>query len=457
MMLLLFRTVKQPVTLTVRASTPVFFLPKVNTLIQKKLVRANTTNSRLGIRLVGSDILPITDALISNGITLFDSFGSNEEALCQALEASIIETRITVLSRVGYRTNDKQQSQQLAFPNDVWLKDNEACHNIGPEYIQHCLTNSPLVKLKQQNPSLMDLVFMVHNPETQGYDEEEEFVVSRRRDTIRDRLRQSFIALEEACLSNQISSYGVCSNGLSLQESHALYLNWNDVLDVASEAAAIVVPNNGSSKLRAFQLPANLFETHGLVVAEQIHNYISNNNNTQYYSNNIDIYVSRPLTCYADQGVGSVPPIRCLDYEMDITVDGQKMLWTHLVPEGVLQSQYYHPALNAAMSHFDAEAILEVQKERPLTVEERETVQGCRLLQQLIYDLDTSISKNTKSFQEYEDDLRTKVIPLIHNAFEELDETSANVLQNFFKAHGAAIRVSCLVVVYTLYIIYTIL
>ena len=450
-MMSLVRAVKQPVIFQVRASTAKQLLvvrpiQTVHLSSSSSVLndRTTTTNSsRLGIRLIGSDILSYTDALLRHGITLFDSFGCKEEALCQALETvanttTIMEPkRITVLARVGYRTSQDTNNQRFIFPQDVWLNDDttEACHNIGPEYIHYYLTNSPLVKLKQQLPSLLNLVVLVHNPETQATTT-----------TIRDRLRQSFRTLEQACLSNQISSYGVCSNGLSLQESHPLHLNWKDVLEVASEAATTCKTN--TSNFQAFQLPANLLETHGLDVADQIQKYMSNlktNNNTSYYSNNtVDIYVSRPLTCYADQGVGKVSPISCLDYEMDLPTTTTTR-WTHVVPQGVVQSQYYHPAFNTAMSHFDAEGILQVQKERPLTVDERETVQGCRLLQQLLYDLDTSLSKSI-SFQDYENDLHTKVIPLIHNAFEELDDTSAHVLQTFFKAHGAAIRVSTKVV-----------
>ena len=45
-----------------------------------------------------------------------------------------------------------------------------------------------------------------------------------------------------------------------------------------------------------------------------------------------------------------------------------------------------------------------------------------------------------RSFTEYEEDLKANIIPVIHNNFEELDEDSTNVLFDFFKWNGVAVR-----------------
>jgi hypothetical protein len=358
--------------------------------------------------------------------------------------------------------------------------------------------------VQQKDNYNINLIYMVHNPETQGgaavatggrttttttttstngVPTSSSEPLSTIRTVVRDRLKEAFIALERATITNQISSYGVCSNGLSLPSTHPLHLSWKDVIDVAYEAATAVhttttisdteqpppnpVTNTTTSssshdiitpKLSTIQLPANLLEIQGFAVAQQIQDYVTSVNLP------LDIFISRPLTCYLDQGVGTAGsyPLKLLDYQMDIPLENtdaatattaaaaavdmntntnteKSFPWTHELSEGTMQSKYL-PAYNAAMGHFDAESILELQRERPLTVEERETVQGCRLLQQMLYELDKSVQQ-TKSFHEYEDNLHTKVIPLIHNAFEELDETSTDLLQQFFMAHGAAVRV----------------
>lgn len=348
-------------------------------------------------------------------------------------------------SNSSKNSNDKEPESAITGTSSVDEKHSTLLHNISQEYINFCLSQSPLVKLKDEYG--INLIYLVHNPETQGgsaagtISTDEAEPLSPIRTAVRDRLKQAFIALEEATSTNKISSYGVCSNGLSLPNTHPLHLPWKDVIEVAYEAASTVHKN--APNLTTIQLPANLLEIKGFAVAQQIQEYANTLNLP------IDIFISRPLTCFPDQGVGTGGyPFKLLDYQINVMDNANAvgtnmpLSWTNEISEGLIQSQYL-PAYNAAMGHFDAESILEVQRERPLTVEERETVQGCRLLQQMLYDLDKSL-QHTKSFHEYEDNLHTNVIPLIHSAFEELDETSTDLLQQFFMAHGAAVRVSLL-------------
>lgn len=64
----------------------------------------------------------------------------------------------------------------------------------------------------------------------------------------------------------------------------------------------------------------------------------------------------------------------------------------------------YQLALQTAMSHFDADDILEAKKTRELTMEERETLDGCKLVQSMIHDLDTDL-EHIRSFAAHEDEL----------------------------------------------------
>lgn len=194
----------------------------------------------------------------------------------------------------------------------------------------------------------------------------------------------------------------------------------------------------------------------------------------------VEVYVTRPLTAYPHGGTGwdqsspglsessgrgspSAPPaflngysgagsggknidathpVRILDYLVESGPIGHpvELSWTNLHYKNYgPRPSAYQPVLNAALSHFDADAILEASKERELTVEERETLDGCKLLRDMIHDLDGSLD-TMKSFAAYEEYLVDVAVPLIYGSFEELDEESIEILQLFFRVHGMAVR-----------------
>ena len=341
-----------------------------------------------------------------------------------------------------------------------------AVHNLSRQYVAHCLAASPLVRVRAEQrvahsqPDVR-LVYLAHNPEAQGA------ALAGRgapldeiRGLVKERLTDAFIGLETGKAEGLITSYGVCSNGLSLPDKHPLHLPWMDVLNAASDAVCYVhgsdtvdgiAPQGTVAGLSTIQLPANLLETNGLNVAQNIKTYLDTDpgddgdetpDKFPSLPSSVDVYVTRPLTCYPDQGTGSGHPFKLVDYQIDTTptadfTSGMKKVWTNTLDGS--RPPHYGPALATTMAHFDATAILEAGEERKLTVEERETLDGCRLLQSMIHDLDNSLD-TIRSFAAYEEDLYNKVVPLIHDTFEELDEDSAMVLQSFFVAHGAAVR-----------------
>ena len=77
--------------------------------------------------------------------------------------------------------------------------------------------------------------------------------------------------------------------------------------------------------------------------------------------------------------------------------------------------------------------------ESALTTEERETWDGCRLMQSVLHDLDVGL-ETVRSFAAHEDTLYRQVIPLIQDTFETYDEGTAQVLQSFFGAYSLAVR-----------------
>jgi len=80
------------------------------------------------------------------------------------------------------------------------------------------------------------------------------------------------------------------------------------------------------------------------------------------------------------------------------------------------------------VSHFEATHILKAQHidDHKLTSEERNTLNGCKLLQSMIHDLGSNLSSGSlRSFAAYEEELYTGVVPLIHDSFKDLDGGTA--------------------------------
>ena len=482
------------------------------------------------------------------------------------------ESVVTISCRLGYRsavvvsedtssssyanseTNNDYQEREGSFPGDARVgllfpgkeiagdETNEdtisqppvvLLHNLSEEYVLHSLRTSPLIQQykvigngSEHNKKKVKIISLAHNPETQiaafltshhgqssSKGGDKAMLRQETQHFMKKSLTSAFVGYEHAVKEGLIDGYGVCSNGLSLPNSHDMFLSWRSVLECAIDAYLRVNGNSGSrgeelgrSSLKTIRLPGNLFETRGLDVAKEIcsffHSGESSSNDEGLPSftedsddplvqqrrklrkmrnllpKSLEVYVTRPLTAYPYGGTGwesnsppgltessglSAPPsllkggsgesgggsaidathpIRLLDYQIEHGGIGQapEMMWTnqHHTNHGPRPSAY-QPILNAALSHFDAEFILDASRERPLTVEERETLDGCKLLRDMIHDLDASLD-NMKSFAAYEEYLLNVAVPLIYGSFEELDEESAGMLQLFFRVHGMAVR-----------------
>jgi len=377
--------------------------------------------------------------------------------------------------RFGYRTATGDESMNGDIMQEPSENGNHVYHNLSTEYVSQVLEQSSLVRLyqgkeeqdMQQVAELnntkkvmddirknMNLIYMAHNPEAQGSEMyAKDAPIDDIREFVKEQMIQAFIGLEYGVSEGQISSYGVCSNGLGLPSSHPLHLDWEDIFEAANQAALTVHGNNmkssigagtGVANLSMVQLPINLLETHGLKVANRMKNYLASiKKGEQNLPQSINVYAMRPLTAYPDRGTGTGHPFKLVDYMIPTKSleDNTEKEWTHLIQGSSLP--YYTAILNETMAHFDATHILEIkeEEERELTMEERETLDGCKLLQSMIHDLDTNSSTGQiRSFAAYEEDLYTKIVPLIHDTFEELDDESADLLQKFFQAHGNAVR-----------------
>lgn len=255
------------------------------------------------------------------------------------------------------------------------------------------------------------VVPMIHNPEVHINHEHE-----NPQDGLYEKLKSAFVGMEEAVGEGKIHQFGVASNGLSLPEQHPLYLNYQVVLQAANDAAN-KVHGNAEPSLTMLQLPANIMEKRGIQVARDI---VDSEQNWP----RLQVVCMRPLTWYPQDSAAGTnqQPISFVDYQIP-TSEG--VVFTHEMEGPPL---VYQQALNNALSHFDGTVLLEEKKERKLTTEERETLEGCKLLQSILHDLDVGLEK-VSSFATYESDLYEKVIPTLYGRFEELDEESSLVLQ----------------------------
>ena len=358
-------------------------------------------------------------------IEIPDSEKNTIDAVSEAIDRyNSNHKNVTVFVQCGYRNvmtseSHNDVSSEQSFDGDVPIEENGrlvALHNLSPGYLESVTKYCSDLKSVNGNTNV---VLLAHDPEIQLQKLRDGDIIASS-----DILTDLFSALENACEREDISSYGVSSNGMSLSSEHPLYLPWETLLASATNA----IHHNGNdinaekSSLSTIQLPINLLERRGLEISQQINNACDKPKSIF----NIDMLASRPLTCYPDGGVGSGFPFKLIDYRIEGDSEGGTR-WTHEIPEIPFQ---YTPALNAALGHFDGEdlVLIEHEGERKLTVEEQETLEGCRLLQSMLSDLDLSLL-TMRSFEAYQNELVTKVIPMIHNTFEELDEESATVLQ----------------------------
>ncbi len=411
---------------------------------------------------------------IQNNIDTFESTLHKEEAMRRGITDAVMflnsrtevpsldiaPRSLKVLGRVGYRTSSSQEKMEGDILQDQTMDGNSdggsgagtgtgtgteiVYHNLSNQHITDTISKSPLVEL-HRDMSEVDTIYCLHNPETQGMELlQKDAPLEDVRGFIHERMVEAFVTMERMVAEEHIGSYGVCSNGLSLQSSHPMHLSWEHVMGAALDAVKEVHGNasgtNQVAKLSTLQLPINLLETHGLKVANRIKQYLASPEKSDGLPKKIQIHSTRPLTCYPDRGTGTGYPFKLVDYLIPTAEDGSGQGWSH---EMKSMPTFYTQILNETMAHFDASHIIELKEieGRELSVEERETLDGCKLLQSMIHDLDNNLSSGQiRSFLAYEEDLYTKVVPLIHDTFEELDEDSANLLQRFFRAHGTAVR-----------------
>ncbi|KAM3575221.1 hypothetical protein VYU27_002807 [Nannochloropsis oceanica] len=397
---------------------------------------AATAAAAIGIRRIGFGCARITPspphlqalaAALKHGIRLFDTapnyghIGASERAVGQALAKHFQETgaecrdEVTVCTKFGYFQPAEGHARGPERVS-VGSKDEGGLQfSLHPEVMEHELKGS----LERLQLEAVDLLY-VHNPEhfladillrhetgerSFADDKGLAAAMQEERHKLKDRLVRAFEALEGAVARGKIrKGYGVSSNGFGLSSKEGLHLSLSMVLDAAAEGAKRAGKNAPS--LRAIQLPLNLLEPGGLVVAAQAR------------AKGIEVYANRPLTAVSQGGL-----YRLVN---KAAAGGEP-------PEG------YMEACRTALELFNPSFLFEGKAEEALTEEEKETREGCRIIQELIRDMNRQLTSFT-STESYTQELERRIIPLIASTFESLDESAADALQVFFVKYGEMVR-----------------
>jgi hypothetical protein len=396
--------------------------------------------------------------------------------------------KLEILLRVGYRhESNANDENSTAYPDDVILPRENAStnatnststttiHSLHPTYLRHAVLQSPLLSLKRDFGERIALVVLLHNPETQLAHSKTNSASSA--SLLHTMLTRAFVELQqfsqEPLLATEpttesttestsnttlIDGFGVVSNGLSLPSSHPLHLSPTLVLEAAREAYQQTIRDEADFALKVVQFPINALETTGLAAARQFQQALRSNNCA--HLSRLQVYGMRPLTCYPDGGTGSTRHAFVLaDFVQPISevsslstqppqtttaaaaaavpsaVATSPIVWTNEMSSSPLD---YDVALRNALSHFDAPVLME-RDPSTLTPVERDTVQGCRLLQGILHDLDEALSR-TRSWSTYQEYLYQHVIPTLYDTFDEYDDETAHVLAQFFAAYHVAMQ-----------------
>mmetsp|Transcript_26039 Transcript_26039/g.39416 ORF Transcript_26039/g.39416 Transcript_26039/m.39416 type:complete len:482 (+) Transcript_26039:29-1474(+) len=365
----------------------------------------------------------IVDEAIRQGITVLEAGQDNGiSMMAEALLGYVDEPRLTVLQRLGYGLSDvagKPSEGSIVVETGKTLNhQSQVVHSLSGASVEGLLQKSALMDLKEEN---IHIIPMVHNPEEHGDD-----TVSR--------LTDAFCALEEAVCRGDIPSFGVVSNGFSLPPKHPLHLDWKStVLKAACDAAKEITGNK--SNLSIVQLPANILETRGIQVARDLKSFLNANTISMLnLPKTLEIFAMRPLTCYPDQGTGDGDGFQLIDFP--IPTEPGITEWTH---EMISPPPVYEATMKRALSHFDATEILEAKQERKLSEHEEQTIEGAKILIEMIQGLDRRLESSI-TFSQHERELMSNVMPVLEGTFEEIDEQSLEILQDFFAAHGLAAR-----------------
>lgn len=216
--------------------------------------------------------LEAAKAAVAGGVNVLDTainyrHQRSERVLGQALSSFVegggAREEVFVSTKGGYLALDAD----LEDPHQAVHDDYVESGLVTPETLvvdAHCMAPDYLkdqIRRSRQNLALETLdLYYVHNPETQ--------LAQVDRKTFDARLKQAFVALEQAIQRGEIARYGLATwQGLRAPVDHKAHLGLERIVTLAEEAAAEAGAENHG--LQAVQAPLNLMMPEAVTVKNQ--------------------------------------------------------------------------------------------------------------------------------------------------------------------------------------------
>jgi len=159
---------------------------------------------------------------------------------------------------------------------------NDCYHCISKDFLHNQLDVS-LERLEVDSISC----YMLHNPEYYILDAINKKIPKETYlNEMKNRIFEAFIGFEEEIKNKRINSYGISSNSFALPKEHEAFLPYENLLELANEAALSV--GNQKHSFSTVELPINIVEKEGL--------------NCSFWAkeNNIKVLANRPLNVVFD-------------------------------------------------------------------------------------------------------------------------------------------------------------
>ncbi len=244
-------------------------------------------------------------AALTGGINLIDTSANYADGRSESLVGRVINDlisskeisrkEITLVTKGGYiqgqnyRFASGLKEKGKLFTEVVEVQD-KLWHCISPDFLEDQINR----QLQRLNTGYIDS-YLLHNPEYYlDWAKENHIRPDEAREIYYERIRKSFIFLEEKVAEGKIRSYGISSNTFPLYSDEYSFTSLEKVIDVANS----VLANNN---FKIIQLPFNLFEAGAITIKNQI-------NNTETVlelalRNKLTVLVNRPLNAIASKGL----------------------------------------------------------------------------------------------------------------------------------------------------------
>ncbi len=233
---------------------------------------------------------------LDNGIKHIDTSSNYMNGDAERLIAEELKNRnredFIIVSKGGYIQGENLKKVQEGYQVDELVIYDEHCyHCIHPKFISEQIDLS----LQRLQTDYID-VYLLHNPEyyilkeiKNGMTKE---AIENFQNIMQERIKKSFVLLEQKVNEGKIKAYGISSNSFSKKNNDPHFLEYKNLINYAKQIAG------ENHHLKVIQLPINLFEQNGINCAKWA------------YENGLEVHVNRPLNAFNNNEM-----IRLASYE----------------------------------------------------------------------------------------------------------------------------------------------